>query len=105
MGRVAFKMFLGVTATVQDWAEDGSGFSFILPAKNNPLVEFVELPKEYADLTMCALVAGAVRGALEMIQVRVETSVIRDSLKGDDCTEIRVIRKGIIREEFNPGDD
>jgi hypothetical protein len=113
-----------VPATVQNWSEDGLSFSLILPSKDNPLVDFVELPERYADLNMCALLAGVIRGALEMvlyilfptrliclsilylqIQVRTETSIIKDSLKGDDYTEIRVVRKGILREEFNPDDE
>jgi hypothetical protein len=53
---------------VQNWSEDGSSFSLIIPAKENPLVDFVELPEQYADLNMCGILSGVIRGALEMVR-------------------------------------
>ncbi|CEP02324.1 Trafficking protein particle complex subunit [Plasmodiophora brassicae] len=105
IGRVAFKMFLGVSAGVQNWSADGSSFTLVLPGKGNPLTEFVELPDAYAGLNMCDLLCGVIRGALDMVQIRVEASVVKDALKGDDATEIRVVRKGIVKEEYNPNED
>lgn len=33
---------------------------------------------------------GVIRGALEMVQMRVEAKYARDQLRGDDTNEIRV---------------
>jgi hypothetical protein len=41
----------------------------------------------------------------EQIQIRCEVSIAKDSLKGDEHTEIRVVRKSVDRESFNPDDE
>ena len=53
IGKVAFKMFLGVTCDVTNWNSEGTSFSLIL--NENPLTDFVELPPQYEDLQYCAL--------------------------------------------------
>lgn len=35
---------------------------------DNPLADFVELPDEYRELRYCNVLAGVVRGALEMVR-------------------------------------
>ena len=49
--------------------------------------------------------AGAVRGALEMVHLEVACWFVQDTLKGDNVTELRVkyIRK--IEDSVPPGDD
>jgi dissimilatory sulfite reductase (desulfoviridin) alpha/beta subunit len=48
IAKVAFKMFLGVTADVTSWNAEKSTFCLVL--YENPLVEFVELPPEMSTL-------------------------------------------------------
>jgi trafficking protein particle complex subunit 3 len=70
IAKVAFKMFLGITCEVTNWNQESTVFSLLLPsADQNPLIEFVELPPQYADLCYCNIVCGVIKGALEMIQV------------------------------------
>ncbi|CAM9126327.1 unnamed protein product [Heterosigma akashiwo] len=96
LSKVAFKMFLGVPAECVQWNLEETSFSLILP--NNPLTEFVELPPQYANLRYSNVLCGVVRGALEMIQIRVECRIVRDSLRGDDVDEIRVELKEILQD-------
>jgi len=71
IAKVAFKMFLGITCEVTNWNQESTAFSLILPsAEQNPLIEFVEVPPQYAELCYCNIVCGVIKGALEMIQVR-----------------------------------
>lgn len=96
MAKVAFKMFLGVTAEVAGWNVEGTAFSLLMPA-DNPFVDFVELPPQYRDLHYCGLLCGVVVGACEMVQMKVECRFVRDALKGDDVSEMRVELKGIVK--------
>ncbi|CAG9859880.1 unnamed protein product [Phyllotreta striolata] len=84
----AFKMYLGIQPNVTNWSPSGDEFSFILD--NNPLTEFVELPDDIKSLKYCNIICGAIRGALEMVQLDVQCWIIQDQLKGDQNTEIRV---------------
>jgi len=88
LSKVAFKMYLNITPTVAKWSPANDEFSLILD--NNPLVEFVELPDEHRDLNYSNILCGAIKGALEMLQMEVLTWFPKDSLKGDDVTELRV---------------
>lgn len=40
---------------------------------------------------------GVICGALEMVQLEVACSYVKDVLKGDDTTEIRVELKGMMK--------
>ena len=44
--------------------------------------------------------SGVLRGALEMVQMRVECSLTKDALWGDEVTEIRVVLKEMMEEEY-----
>lgn len=101
VGKVAFRMFLGVTAEISGWNADGTQCSLVL--HDNPLADFVELPPEHRDLVYSNLLCGVLRGALEMIQYRIECDFARDTLKGDDVNEIRVSLKEVIAEEIGEG--
>ena len=87
IGRVAFKMFLGVEADVCNWNEDRSRCSLVFP--ENPLNEHVELPLN-ENFLYSNLICGAIRGALEQILYKVDVYCIKDTLRGDDTNEIGV---------------
>nr|XP_056712703.1 trafficking protein particle complex subunit 3-like protein isoform X2 [Euleptes europaea] len=85
----AFKMYLGVTPSVTSTNTKGNEFSLILD--KNPLVDFVEeLPAARSSLCYCRLLCGAIRGALEMVNLAAEVTFIQDTLKGDEVTEIGI---------------
>ncbi|CAE7640688.1 Trappc3 [Symbiodinium microadriaticum] len=101
IAKVAFKMFLGITADVVNWTDppagggggtNGTGFSLVLA--ENPFAEFVELPPAYAGLHYSNILCGVIKGALEMVQLQVECRFVKDTLKGDDTNELRVELKG-----------
>ena len=81
-------MFLGVAANVGGWGQDDAEFSLYLD--DNPLVDFVELPDDLRPLKYCNILCGVVRGALEMVNMRVECDYVRCTLWGDETLEIRV---------------
>ena len=101
IGKVAFKMFLGIFAEVVSWSSDNNAFSLILT--ENPLTDFVELPPQYQELQYCNVLCGVIKGALEMVQMQVECRFVRDILRGDEVSEIRVELKGMVKSEM--GDD
>lgn len=88
IAKMAFKMYLNVTPLISNWTPNGDEFSLIFDS--NPLVEFVELPEKHANLEYSSILCGAIRGALEMVQMEVQTRFVQDSLKGDNVTELRV---------------
>ncbi|KAK9746770.1 Transport protein particle (TRAPP) component [Popillia japonica] len=78
----------GVQPNVANWSAAGDEFSFILDT--NPLTELVELPDDLKGLKYCNTICGIIRGALEMVQMDVQSWIVQDQLKGDSNTEIRV---------------
>ena len=80
LAKVAFKMFLGITAEVGRWRADGR--QCVLSFKGNPLLDFVELPQHLARLDYSNLIAGVIRGACCMIQMTVSVEWVKDELKG-----------------------
>merc|ERR1712232_148409 len=99
IAKTGFKMFLGVTATVpsNSWNAEGNEFSILL--EDNPLIEFVELPEEHNKLWYSNIICGIIESVLEMIQMEVQVRQVRCPLKGDDCTEFRVVYVGGIEEK------
>eukprot|EP01035_Chromulina_nebulosa_P017934 gene17934-23556_t len=95
ISKVAFKMFLGITADVTSWNSEGTACSLIL--YENPLSDFVELPIQYSDLVYCNILIGVIKGALEMVQLQVDCKFVRDVLRGDELSEIRLELKGIVK--------
>ncbi|CAN0438333.1 unnamed protein product, partial [Ectocarpus sp. 13 AM-2016] len=61
--------------------------------------EFVELPPQYSGLLYSNLLCGVIRGALEMVQMKVSCRCVRDVLRGDDVNEIRCARPTSIYRE------
>jgi hypothetical protein len=101
--QLAFKLFLNISPTVTGWSSTLDEFSLVFDA--NPVAEFVELPDNCYNLRYANILAGAVRGALEMVHIEVACWFVQDTLKGDNVTEMRVkfIRK--IEDSVPPGDD
>ena len=46
------------------------------------------------------MLCGVIRGALEMVQMRVECTLTKDALWGDEVTEMRVVLKEMMEEEY-----
>lgn len=88
IAKVGFKMFLGLTPVVTNWSPAGDEFSLLM--ENNPLTDFVELPDGHSQLNYSNILCGAVRGALEMVQMDVAVWFVQDQLKGDNITELRL---------------
>ena len=63
--------------------------------KSNPLAEFVELPYELSELDYNIVICGAIRGALQMLQMSVECQLVRDEVKGSAESEIRLTLKEV----------
>eukprot|EP00898_Chlorokybus_atmophyticus_P002277 jgi/Chlat1/304/Chrsp1S03181 len=103
IAKIGFKMFLGVTANVTNWNEKGTECSLLLD--DNPLADFVELPENCNNLSYCNILCGVIRGALEMVNMKVECQFVRDVLRGDDANEIRLKLIEIVPEEYPFKDD
>lgn len=103
IAKTGFKMYLGVTCEVANWNAEENEFSLIL--LDNPLTEFVELNEDYRELSYLNLLCGVIRGALEMVRIKSIVTMERDSLRGDDFTELRVVIKEKIQDEYEPDED
>jgi hypothetical protein len=95
ISKIAFKMFLGISPDISAWNKEGTAFSLVFI--DNPLVDFVELPPQFQDLSYCGLLCGVIKGALEMVQLQVDCKFVKDTLKGDDVSEMRVELKGTVK--------
>ncbi len=99
IAKVAFKMFLGIVPEVTSWNKEFTSFSLVF--HDNPLTDFVELPPQYQGLYYCNILCGVIKGALEMVQLQVECRYVKDSLRGDDVTEMRVELKGLVQNTMS----
>jgi hypothetical protein len=97
--KIAFRMFLNISAEVSNW--EANDVAFVLAFGENPLTDFVELPTHLHDLKYCNILCGVIRGALEMVMVQVDVSLVADMLRGADRNEIRVENRGAVKLDFN----
>lgn len=105
ISKVGFKMFLNITPAVENWTADGKQFSLLLD--ENPLAEFVELPDDRAmrELWYSNILAGVIKGALEMVQLEVDAFFVSDVLQGAPTTELRVRFVKVLEDEIPAGED
>lgn len=97
IAKVAFKMFLGVSGSVINWSSDKKTFS--LAFDDNPLAEFAELPEDHPSLWYSNVLCGVIRGALEMVNMKVSCSFVKCKLRGDDHNEMRISLHEILIEQ------
>ncbi|CUM46532.1 unnamed protein product [Debaryomyces fabryi] len=108
ISKVGFKIFLNMQPVVTNWSQDGKSFSLILV--DNPLAEFVELPvtsdsKINKELWYSQILCGVLRGALQMVQLDVDVWFVKDALRGDEQTELRLKLNKILKDEVPAGED
>lgn len=107
LSKQAFKMFMGIQPVVTNWSSTFDEFSLVLDP--NPLIEFVELPDDGRLDGLCysQIICGALRGALEMVQLKVECSVKSEQLREgtSSTTEICVKFLEIIQDAVPIGED
>jgi trafficking protein particle complex subunit 3 len=105
LSKQAFKMFLGIQPTVTNWNATFDEFSLVIDP--NPLTEFVELPDDSKldNLRYSQIICGVIRGALEMVQLKVECFIKSEPLKGESGTEIRVKYIEVISDAIPIGED
>jgi len=101
--QTAFKMYLGISPVITNWSPAADEFSLLIDS--NPLTEFVELPEGHSTLKYCNILAGVIRGALEMVQMEVSTWFVQDQLKGDNSTELKVKFIRRLEEAVPVGED
>ena len=101
--KVAFKMFLGITAEAVKWRDDGKEFSLVF--KNNPLHDFVQLPAQYANLQYSNILCGVLRGALNMVKLVVDCEYVKSELTGATESEIRITLKELLHEVYKDDEE
>lgn len=132
IARQGFSMFLNTAASVTDWNADGTECTLVRGVaghvralqrramrhadaisrrpliqvlEDNPLTDFVELPEQLSRLSYSNLLCGVIRGALEMVNMDVRCVISKDSLRGADCTELRLTFVSAAPEAYPFKDD
>ncbi|VDK50843.1 unnamed protein product [Anisakis simplex] len=107
LAKVALRTYLGVSAQVSNWSTSNDQFSLLI--ESNPLTEFVEIPPELSQelklasfLLYSQIICGAIRGALQMLHIEVQTAIVNDL---NQNTEIRVKFTRILQESVPPGEE
>merc|ERR1740117_2221690 len=103
IAKVAFKMFLGISADATKWSANSKQFSLVF--KGNPLQDFVQLPSHLSGLHYCNILCGIIRGALCMVRMVVECQYLRSELHGNPESEIQITLKEMTQEEYVDDED
>ncbi|XP_004178249.2 TRAPP complex core subunit BET3 TBLA_0A09450, partial [Henningerozyma blattae CBS 6284] len=111
ISKCAFKIFLDIVPKVSSWSNDKKSFSLII--EDNPLSQFVEIPRNKdsngatnkEELWYSNILCGIIKGALEMVQLDVECWFVSDEVKGDSQTEIRIKLNKVLVDEIPIGED
>lgn len=104
--KMGFKIFLNIQPIIANWSQDGKAFSLII--MDNPLIEFVELPmnsKLRKELWYNQVLCGVLKGALQMVQMDCDCWFLKDTLRGDEHTELRLKLNKILKDEVPAGED
>lgn len=75
--QMAFRMYLNIQPSIANWTSANDEFSLVFD--NNPLAEFVELPNDITNLRYSNILCGCIRGALEMVQLEVQSWFVQVS--------------------------
>ena len=103
IAKSGFRAYLGITCDVANWSDDKKEFSLIMT--ENPMTDYVEVREEFRELSYCNLICGVIRGALDMVKFKAEVKIVKDSLKGDEYTEIRVKIIEKRNDEYEPDEE
>lgn len=98
-------MFLNTTPTLSNWSQDGTEFSLV--CDEAIFGENIEIPDYLAKggLQYHSLLVGVIKGALEMIQIKVDCSVVRcPLLNAGGPLEVRIKFLKLIEDEIPPAD-
>ncbi len=98
LARVGFRLYLGTTPTLSNWNADMT--SVHLTVGDCLLSDWVELPPSMGELSYFQVLCGVIRGALEMLGMRVEVRVIDDRLKGGANTVLSVELREMMQARF-----
>lgn len=89
ISKQAFKMFLNIHADVEKYDETTK--SCFLVFRENPFAEYVILPNSIEkSLWYSNIISGMIRGALETVGIVVKAYFLKDILRGDTETAVRV---------------
>mmetsp|Transcript_63374 Transcript_63374/g.169777 ORF Transcript_63374/g.169777 Transcript_63374/m.169777 type:complete len:187 (-) Transcript_63374:92-652(-) len=103
LGRVGFRMFVGVSAEVRSTGSDPQSVTLVIT--DNPLTEFVDLPPHLqGTLWYSNILCGIIRGALEQLQMRVTCRFISDVLREDPTTSLEVVLDEILLDQLSDDD-
>ncbi|EDK42543.1 transport protein particle 22 kDa subunit [Lodderomyces elongisporus NRRL YB-4239] len=109
ISKLGFKLFLNIQPAVENWSLDLRSCTLVIPDPN-PLTEFVDLPvtadpKIAKELWYSQVLCGVLRGALQMVQLDCDVYFLKDRLRGDDRTEMRLKLNKILKDEVPAGED
>ncbi|XP_055348628.1 trafficking protein particle complex subunit 3-like [Paramacrobiotus metropolitanus] len=100
----AFRFYMGVQPFVGNWSPSANEFSLIWE-QTSPIGDFVEFPDSCRNLEYSRVLCGAVRGALEMVQIDVKVSIVREFLLGESATELKVHFTKRLEDALPVGED
>lgn len=95
--KVAFKLFLGVTVDIVTTNKEEDKTQYTVKMNENPLMVFVELPDDRQDLEYSQLLAGMVRGMLEMLQFDCHVTISKAAAVGKEVYELQVTLKQVLQ--------